>query len=175
MAADLAFLTCLHGPQHDAVPCAKARYRSRTEEARGSNPLTSTPQQPWSPAWRIALAGPLPFQGRWPGSKRAATTNETASVLDRGPRRRSEAGTGFPTFRLRVGPYPSAWTRPGPSWLLRCAGDSIQCRPVGSGISAWVAREVATLLRCPSELALTRHVCPSDRDRKLAVQQHSGR
>src|SRR5215216_755169 len=43
MAADLAFLTCLHGPQHDAVPCAKTRYRSRTEEARGSNPLTSTP------------------------------------------------------------------------------------------------------------------------------------
>src|SRR5215218_7116524 len=44
MAADLAFLTCLHGPQHDAVPCAKTRYRSRTEEARGSNPLTSTPK-----------------------------------------------------------------------------------------------------------------------------------
>ena len=43
MAADLAFLTRLHGPQHDAVPCAKTQYRSRTEEARGSNPLTSTP------------------------------------------------------------------------------------------------------------------------------------
>jgi hypothetical protein len=35
MAADLAFLTRLHGPQHHAVPCAKTRYRSRTEEARG--------------------------------------------------------------------------------------------------------------------------------------------
>jgi hypothetical protein len=44
MAADLAFLTRLHGPQHDAVPCTKPRYRSRTEEARGSNPLTSTPK-----------------------------------------------------------------------------------------------------------------------------------
>src|SRR5687767_8802175 len=43
MAADLAFPTRPHGPQHDAVPCAKTRYRSRTEEARGSNPLTSTP------------------------------------------------------------------------------------------------------------------------------------
>src|SRR4029450_13528645 len=63
-----------------------------------------------------------------------------------------------PPFRLRVGPYPSAWTRPGPSWLLRGAGDSIQCRPAVSGISAWVAREVSTVLRCPSELALTRHV-----------------
>jgi hypothetical protein len=30
-------------PQHHAVPCRNARYRSRTEEARGSNPLTSTP------------------------------------------------------------------------------------------------------------------------------------
>jgi hypothetical protein len=69
-----------------------------------------------------------------------------------------EVGFEPTTFRLRVGPYPSAWTRPGPSWLLRCAGDSIQCRSVGSGISAWVAREVATVLRCPSELALTRHV-----------------
>jgi hypothetical protein len=43
-AADLVFLTCLHGPRHDAVPCAKARYRSRTEEVRGSNP--SPPPQP---------------------------------------------------------------------------------------------------------------------------------
>jgi hypothetical protein len=43
MAADVAFLTRLHGPQHDAVPCAKTRCRSRTEEVRGSNPLTSTP------------------------------------------------------------------------------------------------------------------------------------
>ena len=33
----------LHGPQHHAVPCAKTRYRSRTEEVRGSNPFTSTP------------------------------------------------------------------------------------------------------------------------------------
>src|SRR4029453_11031261 len=32
------------GPQHHAVPCRNARYRSRTEEARGSNPLTSTPK-----------------------------------------------------------------------------------------------------------------------------------
>jgi hypothetical protein len=31
-------------PQHHAVPCRNARYRSRTEEARGSNPLTPTPQ-----------------------------------------------------------------------------------------------------------------------------------
>jgi hypothetical protein len=44
------------GPQRHAVPCRNARYRSRTEEARGSNPLTSTPtlQVRASPArcWR---------------------------------------------------------------------------------------------------------------------------
>src|SRR5215203_6538813 len=32
MAADLAFLTRLHDPQHHAVPCQKASCRSRTEE-----------------------------------------------------------------------------------------------------------------------------------------------
>jgi hypothetical protein len=42
-AADLAFLTRSHGPQHPGVPWGKAQRRSRTEEARGSNPLTSTP------------------------------------------------------------------------------------------------------------------------------------
>ena len=30
--------------------CATTPMLSRTEEARGSNPLTSSPQQPWSPA-----------------------------------------------------------------------------------------------------------------------------
>ena len=34
MAADLAFLTRLHGPRHNAIPCANTRYRSRTEEVR---------------------------------------------------------------------------------------------------------------------------------------------
>jgi hypothetical protein len=37
-----------------------------------------------------------------------------------------EPGVGFEptTFRLRVGPKPSNWTRPAPSWLLRCGTDS---------------------------------------------------
>jgi hypothetical protein len=42
-AADLAFLTRLHSSQRRDVPRRTARSRSRTEEARGSNPLTSTP------------------------------------------------------------------------------------------------------------------------------------
>ena len=59
MAADLAFLTRLPGPQHHAVPPVNARYRSRTEEARGSNPLTSTPStagQSVASFGRVALA-----------------------------------------------------------------------------------------------------------------------
>jgi hypothetical protein len=58
-----------------------------------------------------------------------------------------EEGFEPSTFRLRVGPKPSNWTRPGPSWLLRCGGDFIQDRPVVPDSSAWVAREVATILR----------------------------
>jgi hypothetical protein len=55
-ATDLRFSRVFPDPQHSAVPCEKARYRSRTEEAKGSNPLTSTPPQPWSPAGRVASA-----------------------------------------------------------------------------------------------------------------------
>jgi hypothetical protein len=57
----------------------------RTEEARGSNPLTSTPQQPWSPAWRATSAGPVPYQSRCRGSRWAATANGAANCcLKRG-------------------------------------------------------------------------------------------
>jgi hypothetical protein len=59
------------GPQHHAVPSSKAQCRSRTEEARGSNPLTSTPQtdpmsrsplrstRHWSPGMPCASVGPI--------------------------------------------------------------------------------------------------------------------
>jgi hypothetical protein len=60
-----------------------------------------------------------------------------------------EVGFEPTTFRLRVGPKPSNWTRPEPSWLLRSGTDFIQSRPVGPGISAWVATEVATTVREP--------------------------
>jgi NAD dependent epimerase/dehydratase family len=36
-----------------------------------------------------------------------------------------EVGFEPTTFRLRVGPKSSNWTRPGPSWLLTCGSDSI--------------------------------------------------
>jgi hypothetical protein len=42
-AADLAFLTRLHSSVWRGVPCPRSQCRSRTEEVRGSNPLTSTP------------------------------------------------------------------------------------------------------------------------------------
>jgi hypothetical protein len=70
---------------------ANARSIPRTEEARGSNPLTSTPQTPWSPAWWVAPAGSASLQSRCPGSKRAAATpNDTANRLPDG-----KASPGF--------------------------------------------------------------------------------
>src|SRR5829696_9381360 len=72
------------------------------------------------------------------------------------------------TFRLRVGPKSSNWTRPGPSWLLRSGTDFIQCRPVPADSNAWVAKEVAT----PPGLA---RVLPSVRrlDHPIASEGHS--
>jgi hypothetical protein len=43
-------------------------------ESQGSNPLTSTPQQPWSPAWRVAPTGPASLEVL-AGQERAATAN----------------------------------------------------------------------------------------------------
>jgi hypothetical protein len=61
MAIDLRFLTRLPDPQPHAVPCRNARYRSRTEQVRGSNPLTSTPQHSAGhPAGRRPSARPTP-------------------------------------------------------------------------------------------------------------------
>jgi hypothetical protein len=76
MAADLAFLTHLHGPQHHAVPCTKTRYRSRTEEVRGSNPLTSTPNLAGQSAARSTLAALAACWGR------AGAANALGRVLD---------------------------------------------------------------------------------------------
>jgi hypothetical protein len=76
------------------------------------------------------------------GSNRAGRACKSTSMV---------SATAEPTtFRLRVGPKPSNWTRPGPSWLLRCGTEFhpvpnfIQYRPVVPRISAWVAKEVAT-------------------------------
>jgi hypothetical protein len=87
-APHLAVLTGCHDPQQWGLPCGTSPCRSRTEEARGSNPLTSTAQRPWSPAWRIASAGPAPPQGPWPGSKRAATAPKRPAAAGSRPRRR---------------------------------------------------------------------------------------
>jgi hypothetical protein len=65
----------------------------------------------------------------------------------------AEVGFEPTTFRLRVGPKSSNWTRPDPSRLLRSGTDSIWTRPVPPSSSAWVAREVATSLPWRSELA----------------------
>jgi hypothetical protein len=67
-------------------------------------------------------------------------------------RRRGEADR-YPTFRLRVGPTPSNWTRPGPTWLLRGGTDSIQSRPVvpgrTSGLPERLPRGWVSAAPCP--------------------------
>jgi hypothetical protein len=45
------------GPQHHEVPSVKAQCRSRTEEVRGSNPLTSTP-----PSHQLRAHGAIRFR-----------------------------------------------------------------------------------------------------------------
>ena len=55
----LGFLTRLPHRQHHAVPCAKAQCRSRTEKARGSNPLTSAPKHSRSGRRRSSTGGAL--------------------------------------------------------------------------------------------------------------------
>src|SRR4029453_12833940 len=86
MAADLAFLTHLHGPQHDAVPCAKTRYRSRTEEVRGSNPLPPTPNIAGQSVASVERAALAAFWGR------AGAANAHGRVLDVGWGAAAEAG-----------------------------------------------------------------------------------
>jgi hypothetical protein len=80
-----------------------------------------------------------------------------------------EVGFEPTTFRLRIGPQPSGWTRLGPTWLLRCGTGSIQSRPVVPGSSVWIAREVATGLGERSTVSLAQAPRPSDRDRMLTV------
>jgi hypothetical protein len=103
------------GPQPHAVPCEMTRYRSRTEEARGSNPLTSTPNtagQSVASAERAALS---PFRGR------AGAANAHGRVFDVGLGAAAEAGR--PSEQPFAGLGPTTCTPGGSSSLLtRCAG-----------------------------------------------------
>ena len=87
--------------------------------------------QPWSAAWRGASTGPGPLQVPLPGSKRAATANETANRYSIAAKGRSEADT-YPTFRLRDGCSASIWSAPDGSSLLTLEASSIQTDPDGS-------------------------------------------
>jgi hypothetical protein len=82
MASDLAFLTHIHSPQRCVVPCENAQHRSRTEEARGSNPLTSTP-----PLMTSANAGHLHVRGRfeWPHNAWKLPHFATFEGMNQGP------------------------------------------------------------------------------------------
>jgi len=98
-AADLAFLTRSHGPQRCGLPYVESRYRSRTEEARGSNPLTSTPNLAGQSVASVERAALTACCGR-----------ATAASVSRSPARkaRSDQATRPWTFHGDHG----AWSPP---------------------------------------------------------------
>jgi hypothetical protein len=110
-----------HRPTPDR--CAgrlEALTLSRTEEARGSNPLTSTP----TTALVTGLAGRFRRAGAVPGSPTGQQTGsnreQTANRHPIAAKRRSEAKT-YLTFRLRGGCSASEQTAPDGS-SLACSG-----------------------------------------------------
>jgi hypothetical protein len=134
MAIDLGFLTRLPGPQPHAVPCEKVRYRSRTEEVRGSNPLTSTPPLMTSgnPGHRhIRGRSERPHNGWRPPhcASSAAWTipphpaHCSARSSGTSARRTAQSARSATTWRAPGWPTPSwraaasAWSRrPRPTW-----------------------------------------------------------
>ena len=77
------FSRVLPGLQHHAVPCQKARYRSRTEEARGSNPLTSTPKTAGHSVGRVGLATLAACCGRTAAADSSHSAPREASATTR--------------------------------------------------------------------------------------------
>jgi hypothetical protein len=82
------------GPQHNAIPCRNARYRSRTEEARGSNPLTSTPNTAGQSVVSVERAALTACWGR------AGAANAPGRVFDVGWERLPSWSTVRATLRL---------------------------------------------------------------------------
>jgi hypothetical protein len=66
---------------------------------------------------------PVPLYRLYP-TKRGEQAKQSLQAADL-ERWEPEEGFKPSTFRLRVGPKPSNWTRPVPSWLLRSGADSI--------------------------------------------------
>jgi hypothetical protein len=112
------------------------RYRRLTLSS-GSVQDSGVPVQLACPAYRNPCSGPGAAFSQTASGQCLATHRLSGPTVTLEPS----------TFRLRVGPKPSNWTHPEPSWLLRYGTDFIQCRPVGPGSSVWVASEVATTLR----------------------------
>jgi hypothetical protein len=121
---------------------------SRTEEVRGSNPLTSTPTKILITGWRVTSAGPVTFQSRWPGSKWGSNRERNRQpLLDRGhdaclapvvPGRACRSGFEASTFRLRDGCSASNWTAPEGSSLLTLPASSVQTAPDGYRRIVWM-------------------------------------
>src|SRR5829696_9104821 len=101
MPTDLAFLTRFHCPEHHEVRYVNARYRSRTEEARGSNPLTSTPNTAGQSVASVEQAALTACWGR------AGAANAYGRVLDVGLGAAAETGRPSEQPFARLGPRPA--------------------------------------------------------------------
>jgi hypothetical protein len=128
------------GPQHTAIPCRNAWYRSRTEEARGSNPLTSTP--PPLTSGNVGRLGP-PYpghrrtaDGERPTSHRPSPGTATTLILVAASRYCAESG-GSPT-RETTAALIFQWENDGRAtaqpvvapvtrWTRTCAQDGPTC------------------------------------------------
>jgi hypothetical protein len=109
MAIDLAFSTRSHSSQQQGVPWGDAQRRSRTEEARGSNPLTSTPNPCRSERRQRRAGGALcvlrPQYGRKrksqssPGARSDQATRPLPHTMTTERSRHLAAHPGSPTNR----------------------------------------------------------------------------
>jgi hypothetical protein len=119
-AADLAFLTRSHGPQRCGLPYVESRCRSRTEEVRGSNPLTSTPHTSRSERRRSDIGGALVVPGAARGH--AGATPGPPTQPDNGAPGRRLDGAVVDLDRETCGPRPTP--RPSRSHPLQPDGGS---------------------------------------------------
>jgi hypothetical protein len=136
----------LHSPEggQTRTNTVPERWRDKQPGARGDQPMAPPAPRRWRRETRrprinrgsapLGAAAPLREasprvyrrQFRCSGCHRLIHPNSLA-LLDAPSPAEMEPEVGFEptTFRLRVGPKPSNWTRPEPSGLLRCGTDFI--------------------------------------------------
>ena len=87
------------GPQHTAIPCRNARYRSRTEEARGSNPLPPSHNSPGHWPGEFPPPGRRHFKSLYRAANGHQPRKNGPPLLDCG--HETERSGEVPAFRVR--------------------------------------------------------------------------